>query len=117
MLDSMPQNSRRRGNDEQAESSTRTRMRATILVNALWHRAGGLPESCHALRRAVAAELGEEVVVFYANNDEERVDEWRAFLTRWSYDREQKLEVRGALSSCGDTPDAGCESAAPGPAA
>ena len=91
----------RAGNQEQADSSQRTCNRATVLVNALWERAATLRESCDALKRAVSAELGEDVLVLDAGNDEERVDEWCAFLGKGQYDAEQLANIKAALAVCG----------------
>lgn len=95
----------RAGNDEQADGSQRTCNRAVILVNAVWSGNQALQSACDALRRAVYAELGEEVLVQSTGDDEEKVDEWSAFLSRWRYDNDQLANAKAALALCGGGDD------------
>ena len=99
------------GREEQAAASARTYARASILVNAYWGVTPGLAATATALTFAVAQQLGEDVVLAgaegtaQAEEEDERVETWSAFLGRWKYDEAQVEKIKVALAQCRD--DAG----------
>ena len=84
---------RRAGREEQATTSERTSARAGILVRTMWESLPELRDSFDALSEAVQSEFLVE-----APPARVAVDEWVAFLARWSYDQEQTQIVADALA-------------------
>ncbi len=80
----------------QVASSERTSHRASIIVRAMWEKLGALREAHAALCQAVESEFLVE-----SPPQPAAVDEWVAFLARWSYDLEQIEAIRHALTACG----------------
>lgn len=79
--------------------------RAIGLVNAMWDRAGPvLPQSCAALREAVATQLGADMRTAddaSGGNEEMLRMTWANLLSFMSYEREDFERAQEALARCG----------------
>ena len=85
---------RRAGREEMALSSERTSARAGTLVCTMAPKLPQLRESFGALCQAVDSEFLVE-----AGKQPVAVDEWVAFLAKWSYDQDQLDLIAAALAS------------------
>ena len=83
---------KRAGRDDMVLSSERTCARASTLVRALAPTLPALRASFGALRQAVESEF-----LVDAGTQAVEVDEWVAFLARWSYDEEQMQRIAATL--------------------
>jgi len=83
---------KRAGRDEMVLSSERTCARASTLVTAMAPKLPELRESFAALSQAVESEF-----LVDAGKQPVAVDEWVAFLARWSYDEEQMQLISDTL--------------------